>query len=189
VVDFHVSNMKDVPFYAELLERKRKERGMTYGVNYLPHDARPRTFASPRSILQQFMEQNERFKGMLGGFQIAPRLDKQEQIQALRATLAKTWMDAETCKDGIEALKHYHREWDDELKKFIDKPVHDWSSHPVDGALTMAVAWRLLRQGRSDEAGASQEGQRGATILPNSFGAMKRRHLRQAQARREMGIN
>ena len=33
---------------------KRIERGFTMGTNYLPHDARPRTLASPRSVLQQF---------------------------------------------------------------------------------------------------------------------------------------
>ena len=35
--------------------------------------------------------------------------------------------------DGIEALKAYHYEWDEERKVFSNNPVHDWSSHGCDG--------------------------------------------------------
>ncbi|MDZ7355888.1 MAG: hypothetical protein ONB55_22435 [candidate division KSB1 bacterium] len=187
-LDCHVSSGKDVGYYAEVLERKREERGWEYGVHFLPHDARPRTLASPRSIWQQFEELNRgRYGGRLGEFRIAPRLDKVEQWQALRATLAVSWMDEGRCAEGLEALRHYHREWDDEGKRFVERAVHDWSSHAVDGALTLAVAWR---HGRVPEGGGRGYsvvgGEKGRVVdAVMTFGEWKKRHLERARRRRE----
>jgi phage terminase large subunit len=186
IVDCHASNLKDVPFYADLLRSKAKERGWRYGDHYLPHDARPRTLASSRSIYQQFQEACGEH---MGTFRIAPRLDKQEQIQAARATLAVAWMDAQMCASGIEALQHYHREWDEEKKVFKDSPEHDWSSHYADGFMTLAVAWK---RGMIPKAASENSGIAGAT--GNSigagvtFGELKKRHLRARKAARTGGF-
>ena len=184
VLDFHASNGKDVPFYAELLEKKRVERGWVYGTHYLPHDARPRTLASSRSIYQQFGEENGRFGGRLGAFHIAPRLDKQEQIQAGRATLAVAWMDVERCSVGIEALRHYHREWDDEKKLFKDSPEHDFSSHPADAWLTLSVAWKRGLVPKAERGGGVSVGNGASIAAGVTFGELKKRHLRARKAER-----
>jgi len=186
VIDFHSSNGKDVPYYAELLDRKRRERGFTMGTNYLPHDARPRTLASPRSVLQQFQECNKAVSGKLGKFVIAPRLDKQEQIQSARASLSRAWIDEVRCNDGIEALAQYHREWDEEKRVFTDTPVHDWSSHPADGFMTVAVCWKAAREQRAEDGATlpSQEQLLRGSLPAQSFGSLVKRHLRQARERR-----
>lgn len=187
IIDYHSSNTKDVEFYAELLERKRVERGFVMGTNYLPHDARPRTLASPRSVLQQFQEANKRMGGKLGKFVIAPRLDKQEQIQAARKTLARAWIDEERCKDGIEALSQYHREWDEDARCFKDSPAHDWASHPADAFMILAVCWKSAREQREAD-GASvtlQERLLRGSLPAQSFGALRQRHLRKAREKRE----
>jgi len=36
------------------------------------------------------------------------------------------------CHDGIQALRHYHYEYDEEKKCLSQKPKHDWSSHGAD---------------------------------------------------------
>ena len=51
------------------------------------------------------------------------------------------WFDAERCRDGIEALRQYQREWDEDKKAFRQSPRHDWTSHPADAFRMMAVAW------------------------------------------------
>ena len=38
-----------------------------------------------------------------------------------------------------EALRAYHREWDDADKCFRETPVHDWASHTADAFRYMAV--------------------------------------------------
>jgi phage terminase large subunit len=69
-------------------------------------------------------------------------LSVQDGIQAARMMLPRTYFDREKCHEGIEALKLYQREWDDDKKVFRDKPLHDWTSHPADAFREMAIAWR-----------------------------------------------
>lgn len=185
LIDYHASNMKDVPFYAELLRDKRTERGFEYGTQWLPHDARPRTLAAGgKSILQQFNDLNEKMNDVLGKFAIAPRLDREEGIQAARATLRHAWIDGIRCEDGIEALRHYHRTWDEEKKVFSTEPVHDWASHPADAFRTVAVTWRSAKQISAPQDTTISQLMRGS-IGAQTFGDIKKRHLARARERRE----
>lgn len=179
IVDYHASNGKDVEFYANVLDRKRHERGFQYGINFLPHDARPRTLAAGgKSIWQQFQDWNDGHNRRLGAFTIAKRLDKQEQIQAARATLKVSRIDLETCRDGIEHLRQYHRTWDEELRTFSTVPVHDESSHAADAMMTVGVSWREAPKAKT------VDGQGDLVVKVPTFGQLKRRHLQKARAAR-----
>lgn len=106
-----------------------------YGRHYLPHDARAKTFASPRSVIEQLSEH-------LGWDHLAivPDIGVQDGIQAVRRMLPRCWFDTK-CEDGIEALRQYQREWDDTRKVFRLSPLHNWASHACDAARMLAVAW------------------------------------------------
>jgi hypothetical protein len=56
--------------------------------------------------------------------------------------LPTTWFDAVKCEDGIEALRQYQREYDEDKKAFRQTPRHDWCSHPADAMRMLAIAWR-----------------------------------------------
>lgn len=116
-----------------LLE-KAKTHGYRYAQHWWPHDARPRRLGmGGKSILQQFQDAGKKEKA-LGTFAIVPRLDVQEGIQAGRKTFQHVRRVHKTrCEIGLEALRHYHREWDAEKKVYMDHPVHDWSSHCFTG--------------------------------------------------------
>lgn len=138
VIDYVEDNFKDVEFYALMLKNKAETLGYEYGTHWLPHDARPRTIAAGgKSILQQFMDLNKDYSGKLGSFAIAPRLDVQEGIQAARATFPKCRFDAEKCEIGIDHLKAYRREYDEEDNVFSSTPKHDGASHACLVAGTM----------------------------------------------------
>lgn len=62
-------------------------------------------------------------------FDVAPKLKRDDSINAARALISKTWFDKNRCADGIKALKNYKRDWDEELNTFSKDPIHDWSSH------------------------------------------------------------
>jgi phage terminase large subunit len=106
---------------------------------WLPHDARAKTFASGGKSTQ------EQFQALGYTSRITPELSLQDGIQALRMALPRMWFDREKCRDGIEALKLYRREWDSDKKVFRDKPLHDWTSHAADAARYMAISWRELK--------------------------------------------
>ena len=109
-----------------------------YGKHYLPHDARAKTLASGgKSIIEQLAE----WLG-IGNLAIVPDLSVQDGIQAVRQMLPQTWFDAERCGDGIEALRQYQREYDEDKKAFRQTPRHDWCSHPADALRMLAIAWR-----------------------------------------------
>lgn len=59
---------------------------------------------------------------------------------------------------GIECLRMYHREWSADLKKFHDRPKHDWASHGADAFRTLARGHRPLlnRQPRSSQSKYAQ---------------------------------
>ena len=48
----------------------------------------------------------------------------------------------ERCADGIEALRQYQREYDEDKKAFRQTPRHDWCSHPADAFRMLAVEWQ-----------------------------------------------
>lgn len=137
MLDCHSSNGNNIEYYADLIESKAKEYGYEYGTHYLPHDARAKTLASGgKSIIEQLSSHIP-----LKYFKIVPNLALIDGIQALRVALDRCWFDFK-CEEGIECLKQYQREWDDDKRMFKDKPRHDWTSHLVDAARMMAIAWQ-----------------------------------------------
>lgn len=48
----------------------------------------------------------------------------------------------ERVRFGIDGLKNYRREWDDELKTFRENPVKDWAEHIGSSWRYLGLAWR-----------------------------------------------
>mgnify|MGYP003346250546 FL=1 len=128
ILDYHSSNGHQVSYYTDLIESKGREFNYKYGYHYLPHDARAKTLASGgKSIIEQISS-----KIPLKSLKIVPSLSLQDGIQATRLALMRSWFDAEKCEDGIECLRQYQREYDEDKKVFRDKPRHDFTSHGAD---------------------------------------------------------
>jgi hypothetical protein len=138
ILDYHSSNGHQVSYYTDLIASKEREFGYKYGYHYLPHDARAKTLASGgKSIIEQISS-----KIPLKSLKIVPSLSLQDGIQATRLALMRSWFDAERCHDGIECLRQYQREYDEDKKVFRDKPKHDWTSHGADAFRMLAIAWK-----------------------------------------------
>ncbi len=134
VLDYHSSNGHQVSYYTELI----KSRPYKYGNHWLPHDARAKTLASGgKSIIEQISSHIP-----VNSLKIVPSLSLQDGIQAARLALMRCWFDAEKCEDGIECLRQYQREYDEDKKVFRDKPRHDWTSHGADAFRMLAIAWK-----------------------------------------------
>ena len=137
VLDHHSSNGQAVPFYTGLLQQKEDEFGYKYGYHYLPHDARAKTMASGgKSIIEQIATKID-----IKHLKIVPNLSIQDGIQATRLALTRTWFD-NRCEEGIECLRQYQREWDDDKKCFRDRPKHDFTSHSADAFRYLSIVWK-----------------------------------------------
>jgi len=175
VVDWHSSNNKEIPFYGKLLRDWARKNRCSYGTHWVPHDAKPRRLGmGGKSIWQQLQDEN------VGRFAFTPNLDRQEGIQAGRATLAKAWFDRGRCEMGIEHLRAYHREWDDEKKRFSDVPMHDYTSHTADAWRYLSLVWR---QPKNAEPTVSFEKKMLAGgVNGMTFGKLKGEHMKRKSA-------
>ena len=113
-------------------------KGYKYTKHYLPHDARAKTLASGgKSIVEQLAAQ----LGGMSTLAIVPQLGVQNGIQAVRMVLPFCYFDP-ICDEGLEALRQYQREYDEDKKTFRQNPRHDWCSHPADAFRMLAVAYQ-----------------------------------------------
>ena len=168
VLDYHASSGRDVDYYAGQilgkevqidLVRDRLEvsyggdipeldhrRAYRYGSINVPHDAKAKTLAAKGKSVE------EQFASVFGWgkMQVVPSLSIEDGIQASRKVLQKCYFD-HRCEPGIDALREYQREWDDDRKMFKDHPLHNWTSHASDGFRYLAVAYQLEKLPREQQ--------------------------------------
>jgi len=173
IIDYYANNFKDVPFYAQIL----RDKGYEYGLHWVPHDARPKTLAGGgKSIYQQFLAED------VGNFAIVPSLDKEDGIQAARATLKQCYFDKDKCGDAVEHLKSYRRSYDEVKKTFSVQPVHDEHSHAADAFRYLSLTWRQSKS-QVPEMTASEKLHKG-NITQMNFGSLKKEFLAKKRAER-----
>jgi hypothetical protein len=137
VLDYHSSNGENIEYYTNLIKSKEREYGYKYGTHWLPHDARAKTLSSGgKSVIEQIAT-----KIPIETLKIVPNLSLQDGIQASRMALQRAWFDTK-CQEGIECLRQYQREYDEDKKVFRDKPRHDWTSHGADAWRYLSIAYR-----------------------------------------------
>ncbi len=118
------------------IERRARYR---YSDHYVPHDAANKLLqAGGRSIVDQLFEFGIKAK-------VVQATSQQNQIEALRSTLALTWADPELCKEGLRALRKYQYLFDEDRNKYMDKPDHDSFSHGCDAAEVIAQVWKSAK--------------------------------------------
>ena len=108
-----------------------------HGQHYAPHDSQVRELGTGKSRVEIARE-----LGMT--WTVVPNVGLMAGIDQARALLERCWFDAEACADGIEALRLYRTEYDEERRVFSTRPLHDWTSDYADSLRMFAVS----RQGR-----------------------------------------
>jgi hypothetical protein len=131
VIDYIVNTSVDIGWYV----RELKERGYNYGEHLMPHDAENEQLVSATGSIQQTAESMG-----LRGVRIVPRTSNvANDINEVRQVLPQCWFDKDKTARGVDALRAYRREWDEKLKAYRDKPLHDWASDPADAFRTFAI--------------------------------------------------
>lgn len=129
VIDFYENSGEGLIHYIKVL----KDKKYIYGEHYAPHDIKVRELSTGKSRLET--------ASSLGlDFNVIPKLGVQDGIDAVRNILHKCWFDAEKTEQGLNALKSYHKEYDEKNKVYRKNPKHDWASHPADAFRGFAVA-------------------------------------------------
>jgi hypothetical protein len=120
VIDCYATTGEGVDAYARML----KDRRYNYESHIMPHDVRVREIGTNAKTRYEVLQS-------LGVYPItvAPRIPVYDGINAVRMTLPRMWFDKKKCAAGLEALRFYHKEYDEIMKRFRDNPEKDWSGH------------------------------------------------------------
>lgn len=137
LIDYFEASGEGLPFYAKVLagqhEGFERMKNYVYSTHYGPHDIEVRELSTGVS-----RKTTAESLGISFTPTPAPKT-KEEGIEAIRTILARCWFDKTKCKRGIDALKGYRKDWNDELQVYKNKPIHDWTSHGTDAFQTMAL--------------------------------------------------
>lgn len=134
VIDFYENRGEGLPHYAKLLQ----EKDYLYGTHNAPHDIEVRELGSGKSRREVAWD--------LGiNFRVVPKLPLEDGIHAAQMLIPRCWFDKTLCGPGLEALRHYHRAYNERLRSFRNTPVHDWSSHAADAFRYLSVGIKETR--------------------------------------------
>lgn len=137
-IDFVTDSGQGIDYYARELQNKN----YIYKKHYGPHDLGSRDWSSGKTRVDVAADLGLRFD-------IIPQMNLEDQINSARLVLKRSKFNSETCAHGLEALRHYRREWDRSNRIWSSKPVHDWSSHPASALMTSCLGMPKLSRERT----------------------------------------
>ncbi len=136
VVDFYEASGVGADHYAGVVRDRAKEHGCKLGTAYVPHDAKVKEWSTGRTRIEQLEQLG------LTDIELVANHRLMDGISAARQTLPVCRFDRDRCKIGLNALKHYHAEYDEERKVLKPVPKHDWSSHAADAFRYLSMGWK-----------------------------------------------
>lgn len=128
IIDYYEASGAALSHYVKML----RDKPYIYGRHFLPHDVEVKELGTGQS-------RREMLASLGLKCDVLPQSKVEDGIEAVRNLIPQCWFDAEKCHQGIEALRQYRREFDDKLKAFKVRPLHDWTSHASDSMRYLAM--------------------------------------------------
>lgn len=137
---FYEANGRTLDHFADYLTKT----GYNFGKHYLPHDATHKRLQSGfknRSIEEMLNDLGVR------NTEIVPRIeDVTVGIQATRMAMTSAYFDAELCKEGLDHLEKYSKEWDIRAGCWKEYPVHNVHSNAADAIRQWGQHFKSIRK-------------------------------------------
>jgi phage terminase large subunit len=64
---------------------------------------------------------------------IVPQSTKKDQIEAARTMIKRCAFHRVKCEDGLDGLRAWEFDYNEDSGLFSREPKHNWASHPADG--------------------------------------------------------
>lgn len=106
-----------------------------HGTDFVPHDIMTPEWGTTRTRFERLQSLGRKPSRVA-------MVPVEDGRTAARFTINKAHFHATNCELALNGLRSYRREWDDEMKRFREKPVKDWADHIADGFRYLALAWR-----------------------------------------------
>lgn len=136
LIDYYESNNEGISHYV----KKLQEKPYVYGEHYAPFDIQVKEWGAEKTRWESAKDLGIRFRPV-------PKIPKQDGIDQVRAVLPRCWFDADKCEVGLNALRSYHREWDDKYKIYKDSPAKGWTNHSSDSFRYLVLSIRERESG------------------------------------------
>lgn len=134
-INYYEANGEGLEHYVKVLDELGKKLGYRYGTHIAPHDIRVRELGTGKSRLEKARE--------LGiDFVICPSVSVQDGIEAVRSMFPSCWFDKTKCAQGLKAIRHYRKRWNEDRACFESQPLHDWASNGADSLRYSAVGFK-----------------------------------------------
>ena len=143
IIDCYDNSGESLAHYIAELSELSKKNDYSYRYHNAPHDIAVRELGTGKS----------RYETALGlgiNFFTVPNIPVLDGIDAVRTIFRRCWFDQNKCERGLNALRNYHKDWDEKKAQYKPKPCHDWSSDYSD-------AFRMFAVGHMDEQRTPQD--------------------------------
>lgn len=130
IVDFYRPESDDLADWCKWLDDKGY-----HGDDYVPDDVMDFIWGAKHTRWDLLKASGRKPK-------LVKRIAVADGIHAGREAIKVAVFDKERCKLGIEGLKNYRREWDEDLRTFRENPVKDWAEHIGSSFRYLGLAWR-----------------------------------------------
>lgn len=140
IVDFYQPESDDLADWVKWLDDKGYN-----GTDFVPHDIIATEWGSKRTRLEILQGMGRRPKRL-------PMVSVADGLQAGRVTInAASFADTPRVQAGLDGLRNYRRDWDDERKTFRETPVKDWAEHIGSAFRYLSLAWKDVVPPREKE--------------------------------------
>ena len=135
-INYYENSGEGLQHYAKVLEDFSEKYGYRYGEHIAPHDIRVREIGNKaKSRYESALELGIKFT-------ICPSVSVEDGIQSVRNILPSCVFDKSNCAEGLKALRHYRKKWNEDRGCFENKPLHDWASNGADSFRYSAVGFK-----------------------------------------------
>jgi len=110
------------------------DKPYSYGSHTGPHDLRRREYSDKRSYLTIASDNGIEFE-------VCPEIGLRAGIDSVKSFLPRCNFNKSKVQQGWDALSNYRREYNDKLRVFMDRPLHDWASHGADAMRMASITW------------------------------------------------
>lgn len=168
----------DVDDWMPRIQEHLEAMGAELGKIWLPHDAQAKTFQSKHSSEQKFRQAFGSSK-----IRIVPQSRKADQIEAARSFIKRCAFNRQACEAGLDGLRAWEFDYNEDSGVFSREPKHNWASHPADA---FAYGCQVLREPEPEAIKLPiHEQLEQASIQNISMGAITKQHLKRMKTQRQ----
>jgi phage terminase large subunit len=139
-LNYYANSGEGMRHYIDKINAFKDEHNLIYGKHFLPHDVSQGEWTTGETRINMLRE-----FGIQASLLTRDRIE--DGIQAVRSLLPKCYFDGHRCKFGIQSLDFYQRKWNEAMKVYSEKPLHNKHSHGADAFRYAAMGIKTIGLG------------------------------------------